>query len=107
LLVSYLRTLGLNRQQSYGLLLLEIGPLVGIAVVAGLTVGLVIAAVVMPGIDLRPFTGADDPPALSIDPRVMIALAGALILLVGIAMLVDAALNRRRRLGSVLRVGEQ
>lgn len=107
LAVSYLRTLGLNRQQSYGLLLLEIGPLVGIAVIAGLTVGLVIAAVVMPGIDLRPFTGADDPPPLAIDPTVMFALAGALILLVGIAMVVDAALNRRRRLGSVLRVGEQ
>jgi putative ABC transport system permease protein len=107
LVVSYLRTLGLNRQQSYGLLLLEIGPLVGIAVIAGLTVGLVIAAVVMPGIDLRPFTGADSPPALAIDPTVMLALAGALVLLVAIAMLVDAALNRRRRLGSVLRVGEQ
>ena len=107
LVVSYLRTLGLTRRQSYGLLLLEIGPLVGIAVIAGLTVGLVIAAVVMPGIDLRPFTGADSPPALAIDPTVMLALAGALVVLVGIAMLVDAALNRRRRLGSVLRVGEQ
>jgi len=107
LMESYLRTLGLSRQQSYGLLLLEIGPLVGLAVVAGLTVGLVIAAVVMPGIDLRPFTGADDPPTLAIDPTVMFALAAGLIALVGIAMLVDAAMNRRRRLGSVLRVGEQ
>jgi len=107
LVVSYLRTLGLSQHQSYGMLLLEIGPLVGIAVIAGLTVGLLIAAVVMPGIDLRPFTGADGPPALAIDPTVMLALAAALVVLVGIAMLVDAGLNRRRQLGSVLRVGEQ
>ena len=107
LVVSYLRTLGLSQRQSRGLLLLEIGPLVLLAVLAGLSVGLVIASVIMPGIDLRPFTGADAAPPLAVDPAVLAALAGALVVLVGIAMLVDAGLNRRRRLGSVLRVGEQ
>ncbi|MCI0687870.1 MAG: FtsX-like permease family protein [Sporichthyaceae bacterium] len=105
--VSYLRTLGLSQRQSYGLLLLEIGPLVALAVVAGLVVGLLISLVVSSGVDLRPFTGTADAPPLAVDVGVLSLLAAALIALVAIAIVVDAALNRRRQLGSVLRVGEQ
>lgn len=103
--LSYLRTLGLKPGQARGLVALELLPLVGVAVVAGVVLGIAIPRVVEPAVDLAPFTGGGEA-ALDVDPVVTSLLAGGLILLVLLAVVVETAVNRRLRLGSVLRLGE-
>lgn len=104
--LSYLRTLGLSGRQARGLVALEILPMAGVAAVGGLLLGLGIPRVVAPAIDLRPFTGGLDAPPLLVDGAVVAALAVGLLIVVVAAVLIVTAVNRRLRLGSALRVGE-
>ncbi len=104
--LSYLRTLGLSGRQARGLVALEILPMAGVAAAGGLLLGLGIPRVVAPAIDLRPFTGGLDAPPLLVDGAVVAALAVGLLVVVVAAVLVVTAVNRRLRLGSALRVGE-
>ncbi len=105
--LSYLRTLGLSGRQARGLVALEILPMAGVAAAGGLLLGLGIPRVVAPAIDLRPFTGGLDAPPLLVDAAVVAALAVGLLIVVVAAVLVVTAVNRRLRLGSALRVGEE
>lgn len=104
--LSYLRTLGLSGRQARGLVALEILPMAGVAAAGGLLLGLGIPRVVAPAIDLRPFTGGLDAPPLLVDGAVVAALTLGLLIVVVAAILIVTAVNRRLRLGSALRVGE-
>jgi putative ABC transport system permease protein len=104
--LSRLRTLGLSGRQGRGLLVYELVPLVAIAVLAGGLVGVFLPQVIGPALGLSSFTsGAAVRTAL--DPL----LVGAVLLLVvaalAAAVFVENVINRRMRLGEVLRVGEE
>jgi putative ABC transport system permease protein len=104
--VTYLRTLGLSRRQVRGLVLLEVGPLVAAAMLGGLLLGMVLPHVVGPAVDFRPYTGGEKVSSYPLDPVALGVIFGGLAVLVVAAILVDAALSRRRGLGSALRVGD-
>jgi putative ABC transport system permease protein len=104
--VTYLRTLGLSRRQARGLVLLEVGPLVAAAMLGGLLLGMVLPHVVGPAVDFRPYTGGAKVSSYPLDPVALGVIFGGLAVLVVAAILVDAALSRRRGLGSALRVGD-
>jgi putative ABC transport system permease protein len=104
--LSRLRTLGLSGRQGRGLLVYELVPLVTIAVLAGGLVGVFLPRLIGPALGLSSFTsGAAVRTAL--DPL----LAGAVLVLVvaalAAALFVENVINRRMRLGEVLRVGEE
>jgi putative ABC transport system permease protein len=104
--VSYLRTLGLSRAQLRRLTLVELGPMIVSAVAAGWVLGIVLPAIVGPAVDLRPYTGGWAVSYRLLDPAATMILAGGAVLAGGCAIAIDAAVNARRRLGGLLRMGE-
>ncbi|MBC6461939.1 ABC transporter permease [Actinomadura sp. HBU206391] len=105
--VSYLRTLGLSRRQARRLTMVELGPAICVAAVMGWVLGLLLPRVVGPAIDLRAFTGGRPAADYTLDLNSTALLAGGLIVFAGLAIVLDAALNSRLRLNSVMRMGDQ
>jgi len=104
--LSRLRTLGLSGGQGRGLLVYELVPLVGIAVVAGGLVGVLLPRVIGPALGLSSFTsGAAVRTAL--DPLLVGAVLVLVVAALAAAVVVENVINRRMRLGEVLRVGEE
>jgi putative ABC transport system permease protein len=103
-ILSRLRTMGLTRKQGRRLLILELGPVVTVAVLTGGVVGLALPLLIAPALNLTSFTDGFDA-GLQLDPTV---IGGALALIIaglGTALLVETVFNRRLRLGEVLRLG--
>jgi putative ABC transport system permease protein len=104
--LSRLRTLGLSGRQGRGLLVYELVPLVAIAVVAGGLVGVFLPRVIGPALGLSSFTsGAAVRTAL--DPLLVGAVLVLVVAALAAAVVVENVINRRMRLGEVLRVGEE
>ncbi|MEV6304715.1 FtsX-like permease family protein [Actinoplanes sp. NPDC051861] len=104
--LSRLRTLGLSARQGRRLLIFEIVPLIGVAVVVGGLVGAALPTLLGPALGLDDFT-AGLSAGLSADP---LLAAGVLVVAgvaVAVALAVEDAANRRLRLGTVLRLGEE
>jgi len=104
--LSCLRTLGLSSRQVRGLVAWEIVPTTMIAIGVGAALGFALPYVVLPAIDLTPFTGGLDQPTIYADGATIGALAGGICVVVVAAVLGVTSINRRTRLGAVLRVGE-
>ncbi|MGH3717094.1 MAG: FtsX-like permease family protein, partial [Micromonosporaceae bacterium] len=103
--VSRLRTLGLSQRGARALLVWEVTPLIGVAALAGTALGAGLPWLVGPALGLERFmSGA--PPRFALDPYAVAALAGLVAVAVVAAIGLEAAVNRRRNLGGVLRVGE-
>ncbi|WFE39139.1 FtsX-like permease family protein [Micromonospora sp. WMMD998] len=104
--LSRLRTMGLSRRQWRGMLLVELTPLVLVAVLTGAVVGALLPLLLTPVLGLPAFTGG-----VTVRPRFepgLVAGVSALALLaLGFALTVEAVNNRRMRLGEVLRLGEE
>ena len=85
---AQLRTLGLGRAQVLWLTLLEHGPMVVVALLAGSALGLAVAWVVLPGLGLGGIVGAAGDPPLTVDLArlVVLALAVTIIVAVGIGL---------------------
>ncbi|BCJ71955.1 membrane protein [Catellatospora sp. IY07-71] len=102
--LSRLRTMGLTRGQGRGLLLVELMPVVTVAVLTGAAVGVAMPRLIAPALGLDTFTDGITV-GVAFDPLV----AGAAVALVLIGMLtalaVETLFNRRLRLGEVLRLG--
>src|SRR3990170_701690 len=92
---AHLRTLGIDPWQIVGLTIVEHGPPVAVAVVAGLVLGIVVAWVALPGLGLSAFTGAEIEPMLFVDVTQLAALTAALIVIVLIGMGLAAWAQRR------------
>ncbi len=105
-MLSRLRTMGLSSRQGRRLLIYELVPLLGVAVVAGGAVGVLLPGLLGPALGLETFT-AGLPAATRAGPWPPIAavllVAGAL----AVAVTVESLVNRRMRLGEVLRLGEE
>ncbi|HCT76227.1 MAG TPA: hypothetical protein DGG94_00250 [Micromonosporaceae bacterium] len=102
--LSRLRTMGLTRAQGRRLLLIELAPLMTVAVLTGGLVGVALPRLIAPALNLTSFTDGHDA-GLQLDP---VVIGGSLALIMaglGTALLVETLFNRRLRLGEVLRLG--
>ena len=104
--LAFLRTLGLSGRQAVGLMVIEQVPGLVVALLAGTALGIAVATLVEPGLDLKAFTGATIPVVLRVDWAAVILIGLGLALVVAVAVAITAAFARRRNLGSALRVGE-
>lgn len=102
---AHLRTLGIAPRQITALTIIEHGPLVLVAVVAGLLLGVAVAWVVLPGLGLSSFTGSDVDPTLTVDIGQLAVLTGALIVIVAIGVALAAWVQRRADPAAAVREG--
>ena len=102
---AHLRTLGIGRWQITGLTVVEHGPPVLVAVVGGLLLGVAVAWVVMPGLGLSAFTGAEVDPVLSVDVTQLALLTTALVVIVVIGVALAAWAQRRADPARAVREG--
>jgi putative ABC transport system permease protein len=105
--LSILRTLGLTPRQAGAVVALDVVPTMVAAAVVGAVVGLGVGIVSSDAMDLSGLSGLvvtrED---LVLDIADTALAAGAVLLVVLIAVTVTVILNRRDRLGAVLRVGD-
>jgi putative ABC transport system permease protein len=104
--LAYVRTVGVGRRQARSLVAMEVVPLATLAVAVGLVLGVVVPGLLLPSIDLRPFTGGTALPPVRVPPLPVLGLGAGLLLVVAIAVFGVAAVDRRRGLGGMLRLGE-
>ncbi|MDP9795468.1 putative ABC transport system permease protein [Catenuloplanes nepalensis] len=104
--LSRLRTMGLSAGQGRGLLIYELLPLVAVAVLAGGAVGIALPQVLGPALGLGGFT-AGAPVRTHVDLVLVSGVPLLMVLALLLALLVESGLNRRMRLGEVLRLGEE
>ncbi|GAB7051756.1 FtsX-like permease family protein [Catenuloplanes indicus] len=104
--LSRLRTMGLSAGQGRGLLVYELLPLVAVAVLAGGAVGVALPQILGPALGLGGFT-AGAPVRTHVDPVLVLGVPLLMVLALLLALLVESGLNRRMRLGEVLRLGEE
>ena len=100
---SYLRTLGLTGRGVTALHLVQLLPLVPVAALGGVVLGLVEPRILGPALDLRAFTGGPGRPALHTDPALTVALGLGTALLVLAAAVVETLLARTRTLAARIR----
>ncbi|BBH70940.1 membrane protein [Actinoplanes sp. OR16] len=104
--LSRLRTLGLSTGQGRRLLVFELVPLLGVAVLAGALTGAALPALIAPALGLGDFT-AGVPADISADPWLAAGVLAVTVAAVIAALVVEDVANRRLRLGTVLRLGEE
>lgn len=106
--LSYLRTLGMAPRQGLVMTLAEQLPPIVIAAIAGAALGIGMAYLVAPGLDLAAFTGRV---GVSASVRVgwweLILVTVGLAVVVFVAVIAVGVVTWRRNLASVLRVGER
>lgn len=104
--LGYLRTLGLSTSQAVWLTVIEQLPPLILAGTLGGALGIGIARLIEPGLNLSVFVDDILPISLLIDWPAIIAIAVGLTVLVGISIGIFSYLARHENLGQVLRVGE-
>lgn len=92
---AQLRTLGLSTSQVVGLTVLEYGPPVLVAAVAGVGLGVAVGWLLLPGLALGAFTGAPLDPALTVDPSQLLVVVGVLAVIVALGIAAAAWVQRR------------
>ena len=110
--LSRLRTMGLSAGQGRRLLIYELVPSLGVAVLVGGLVGLALPVLIGPALGLDAissgeFGAAGTPARLSVDPLLAAVVLVIAVLAVAAALVVEDVANRRLRLGTVLRLGEE
>jgi putative ABC transport system permease protein len=98
--------MGLSAGQGRRLLVLELVPMIGVAVLAGGLAGIALPALLGPALGLSGFT-AGVSARTHLDPLLAGGVLIAAVLAVAAALTVETVLNRRLRLGVVLRLGEE
>jgi hypothetical protein len=103
--VAHLRTLGLGRRQAVGLLVVEHGPIVGLAFGAGALLGFGLFVLLRPGLGLEGIIGSPLDVPVRIDAlQVAVLLLGAVVV-GGVGIAVGAIIQRRRMITLALRRG--
>ncbi|GAA2172264.1 FtsX-like permease family protein [Arthrobacter parietis] len=103
-LIALLRTLGFPPRRDGALMLWELGPITGAAVLAGTALGLVLPLVILGAIDLSAFTGGAAEPALALNPLLLLGLLVGFVVVVLLSVAGAVAAGRRQRLAAVLRM---
>lgn len=102
--LGYLRTLGLDARQALQMTLVETVPAVLLACGLGVPLGIAIARLVEPGLDLRAFVGPDVPVGVTVDSTTALLVAAGLALVALLSVAAFSLFVRRVQLGQVLRV---
>ncbi|WP_433527878.1 FtsX-like permease family protein [Micromonospora sp. CA-263727] len=105
-MLSRLRTMGLSAAHGRRLLVYELVPLVLVAAVTGGAVGLLLPRLLGPTLGLAAFA-PDVPIRPHLDPLVVGGVLGLVVLGLAAGLAVENLVNRRMRLGEVLRLGEE
>ncbi|AVT40166.1 permease [Plantactinospora sp. BB1] len=105
-MLSRLRTMGLSGRQGRGLLVYELVPLIGVAVLTGGVVGVALPRLLGPALGLAGFTGGL-PARIHLDPLLVVGVLLLVVVALVAALGVENLVNRRMRLGEVLRLGEE
>ncbi|MDQ2688887.1 MAG: ABC transporter permease, partial [Chloroflexota bacterium] len=101
---AHLRTLGIGRAQITAMTIIEHAPVVLVAMVAGLLLGIAVAWVVLPGLGLGAFTGGADP-ALTVDIDRLLVIGLALVVIVALGVALAAWAQRRADPARAVREG--
>jgi putative ABC transport system permease protein len=104
--LSRLRTMGLSARQGRHLLIYELVPLIGVAVLAGGVLGVFLPRLIGPALGLDAFT-AGLPADTGVSPWLPLAALLLVVAALAVAVTVESLVNRRMRLGEVLRLGEE
>jgi len=102
-LLALLRTLGMSRRQSRGLVAWEVAPSAIAALVAGAALGLALPLITLASVDLRPFTGGITQPAEALAPLPLLLLVGGFIVIVVGAAAIAVTVGRRANIARTLR----
>jgi hypothetical protein len=103
---AFLQTLGLTERQGTSLMVIEYGLPLGIALVLGISIGLALAWLLAPGLDLAAFSQAGVTVLLAVDWIAVGLVALAVALAVGLAIAGASRLARRLELGQALRASD-
>ncbi|GAA5033283.1 FtsX-like permease family protein [Microbacterium fluvii] len=104
--IALLRTLGLDRRRSRGIVAWEFAPLGITALVGGVVLGAVLPLLVVASIDLRPFTGGGRQPALAVDPVLTGVLIAVVVVALALAVVAGVVSARTISMATVLRTEE-
>ncbi len=105
--LAYLRTLGLSSGESRAVTIVEQLPPVLIAAGVGSALGIGMAVLFEPGIDLTAFTGPGPEAGLSIDMTGIAIIIAGLTLAILVAIAVYGYVTRHDNLGAILRLGDE
>jgi putative ABC transport system permease protein len=96
--------MGLASGQGRRLIAYELLPLIAVGAFVGAVVGAVVPRLIGPALGLSALSDGAEVTFL-LDPRLAAVAFGVVVIAVLVAMTVEAMMNRRSRLGAVLRVG--
>jgi uncharacterized membrane protein YqjE len=95
----------LSDRQAVAALLLEQGPTLAFAFAAGLGLGLGLLTLLLPGLRLERLMGVDVTVAPGLDPTLLAAMAGGIVLVALVGLLAGLWLGRRVSAVAALRRG--
>jgi putative ABC transport system permease protein len=104
--LAFLRSIGLSQRQAGGIMVVEHGLPILLAVVPGLITGIAIAALLERDLGLDAFLGDVVPYRTQVDWQGTVGVAGLLVLIVAVSISIGTAIARRARTVDALRVGE-
>ena len=105
--VGFLRTLGVTDRQVGLLTVVEHGLPLLLALVIGVALGIGLAWLIEPGLDLAAFSSPDTTVILQVDWASIAVVAASVAAVVAIAVLVSSWLARRLEPARALRIGEE
>jgi len=103
---AFLRTLGLTDRQLIGLTVMEHAPPVSLALLIGVGLGLAVAWLLAPGLELAIFIDPGAPVVLEVDWGTVVAVVVAIVVVVTLAIGVSSWFGRRLDASQALRIGE-
>ncbi|GAA2965367.1 FtsX-like permease family protein [Microbacterium schleiferi] len=104
--IALLRTMGMGRRATRGIVAWEFVPLGVTALVAGGALGILLPLLIVFSIDLRPFTGGGGQPSLFIDPVLSATLVAIVLAALALAVIGGVLTARATSTATVLRTGE-
>jgi len=104
--LSSLRTLGLDRSDTWRITLGELAPLTTAGVLAGALIGLGVPLVLSGALGLNHLTGEARDTAVAVTAGPFLLAIGASLVALAVGVVVEAVVRRRENLGQLLRVGE-
>jgi putative ABC transport system permease protein len=103
--VAHLRTLGLTRREAHGLVVVEHGPTIVVAFVAGAALGIGLFALLREALGLASLVGSEIEVAIAIEPLQLAAVLIAIVTIVGLGIALGAALQRGAAPAAAVRRG--
>lgn len=104
---AVLRTLGMGRRELRALTAWEVAPSAVLGLLLGTGLGIGLAGLLLATLDFGSLTGGSQPPPLHLDPALLGAVLGILVVTVALTIAVTAWLAGRSNLAQELRIGEE